>query len=68
MNNTSNVRYLDTPTANLESLKIGDSLNAPRKQRASILTIIQRMKDTSPRKKFRTKSINDYVFTITRIK
>ena len=62
------VPYLCNPKANLDELQIGQTISAPRKQRASILTTIQRVRDFYPNKKFRTKTVSDYEFTITRIR
>lgn len=68
MEYASKITYLCNVKDNLDSLQIGQTIIAPRKQRASISTTIQRIRDFYPNKKFRTKTVSDYEFTITRIR
>lgn len=56
---------LESPTASLEALKLGERLNAPNFQRLTVETTIRRIKDKSS-KRFSCKRINDYYFTVLR--
>ncbi len=46
--------YLSTPTANLKSLQIGESLEAQLSQRETINKAISRIRYKSPDKRFTT--------------
>jgi hypothetical protein len=67
MNDKKNFDYLSTPTANLKSLQIGESLDAPLSQRETINKAVTRIRYKTPCKRFTTRKINDYGFKITRI-
>ncbi len=61
-----NINRLETPKHDLENLRIGKTIDAPRNQRASIKQAIARIKDEC-HKRYSIKTMSDYHITIKRI-
>lgn len=62
------VDRVKSPTASLRNLGKNRTLEFPRTQKESMETTKRRIYDESPEKKFKTTLMNDYYYTIKRIK